>query len=547
MDFVELNKESIIKIMVTRLRWVSLIVLTLVLSARVDTYNNTALTLIGVCVAACVWGYLLDFKSDWFETCLDGRKKTIISVISAIETIIWLRYAVKFFLIRDKWLLNSVVDIITENRVEYDSRVIGIILFVSAFYGAFLIVRIMVVLCYKGIVYFGKKADKVEKVYIMSYFVIFGGLMAWIYVHSTAFYSGGIYNILYTFDSNTLYNADSFILIGADENDIRQSLFAVFSLPISLPARFFSLLLPFRYSYALFLQLLQIVLLGIGNVLITRMMCVSKKRKIAVLLFISVMCESILFSLLLEQYIILVFVLIVTTYCIVNKKGNREVAAVGLVGTAPTSFVMLFWELKNRDSIIDFVKYGISSFIFFVGALICFGQFGLLMHFYDNTVELMRYAEHVGLVNKMRQFLYFVRSCFIGPSSYSTTWQELPVIRMSEITGTSIVGVLLVIAVFIAIFINRKDVFAKMCLTWVLFSVVLLVIIGFNAATNDYFLFVHYFGWAFASLLLMGLSKIVKRDAAFNALIYALSGIMVVYNSIYFAKLINFAIKNYAI
>ena len=148
--------------------------------------------------------------------------------------------------------------------------------------------------------------------YLLVWILVSMLLLVWVYRKSTAFYAGGLHNILYTFDSSVLYKRNVYMLIGQTENDIRQSLFAIASLPISIPARMLSRIMPFEYSYAFFLQLLQDVLLGIGNIIIVKMMKVSSNRKPAVLMFLSVMCETVLFSLLMEQYIILVFCLIIT-------------------------------------------------------------------------------------------------------------------------------------------------------------------------------------------------------------------------------------------
>ncbi len=528
------------------LKLLSLTMLTIILSARDDEYNSFTLIIVGALIAICIWGIALRCISDWKETVL-ARRRGEVFFISAIAAAIWLWNAIMFFLNINNDAIEKCWKVIVGYEKIYDRRIVFFFLFLVAFYGAFVITRGIVCLCYRLIVYFVNICDRIDKVYFLVWILASMLLLVLVYRKSTAFYAGGLHNILYTFDSSVLYKRNVYMLIGQTENDIRQSLFAVASLPISIPARMLSRIMPFEYSYAFFLQLLQDVLLGIGNIIIVKMMKVSSNRKPAVLMFLSVMCETVLFSLLMEQYIILVFCLIITVYCIINRVGNREVCAVASVGTAPTNFLLLFWEAKNRASFVDFLLYGIKSFLIYVGVLTCFGQFGLVVHFYDNIMVLMPYAKHVGLGERIRQYLYFIRSCFLGPASYTEIWNDLSVVRMSKVVGYSWIGIAVAVLVLLAIYINRRDLYGKICASWFLFSIVLLVVIGFNSSTNDYFLFVHYFGWAFASLLLMGLSKTVKRDAAFNALMYALSGIMVVYNSIYFAKLINFAIKNYAI
>ena len=43
------------------------------------------------------------------------------------------------------------------------------------------------------------------------------------------------------------------------------------------------------------------------------------------------------------------------------------------------------------------------------------------------------------------------------------------------------------------------DFFSKICFAWVLFSVVLLAIVGYGASENGFILYSYYFSWAFIS------------------------------------------------
>lgn len=72
-----------------------------------------------------------------------------------------------------------------------------------------------------------------------------------------------------------------------------------------------------------------------------------------------------------------------------------------------------------------------------------------------------------------------------------------------------------------------------------------MAVIGYCAASNDMFLFVHYFGWAMGALLLIGISKLLKGDKAFVIAIYSLSAVMFIYNGNYFKMLTEFAMTYY--
>lgn len=56
----------------------------------------------------------------------------------------------------------------------------------------------------------------------------------------------------------------------------------------------------------------------------------------------------------------------------------------------------------------------------------------------------MSYTGGVGYLDRLKQYIYFVRSCFIGPASTITTWDawsEGPVLRMNVVEGYSKVGI----------------------------------------------------------------------------------------------------------
>jgi len=518
--------------------WISLTVLTFILSVRVDSRISLVSLTIGVGLAACIWGWMIFHKKYAFSV----GEKDIFTVMALIGSIIWLRCDLEFFLSK-----SLVFNIIHIDRILY-VRIMALILFVVAFYGAFVLINSLVRTVADGIRYFIKTSDKIEIVYLILWSVLCAVVVFAVYSSTVVFYSPGKYNLLYTFDSNSIYNANSFMLIGQKENDIRQSLFGFFALPVSIPSYFLSIIFPFQYAYAYFVQVLQDVLIGVGFILIVRLIGLKKGRKIVALCSFSVMSSTWIFSLLIEQYIILVFWLIVSVYCISNKIGNREFCAVAAVGTAPTNALALIWEIKNQKSLKDFVVYGVRSFAKYIMVMICLGQTGLVLSSYNNVASLMNYSGNIDLVNRLKQYLFFVRSCFIGPASTVTEWDAWeggPVLRMNEVLGYSRVGIILLILIFACWLISNKGVYSNICLTWVVFSLVLMVGMGYCAATNDMFLFSYYFGWSFASLLLIGMDKIIKKKYVFESIVLTGILVMLIYNIPYLIRVLDFAITYY--
>lgn len=502
---------------------VSLTVLTFVLSARIGSSITIRRMFVGVILAFCIWAYLVileGFLDELFCNCE-------LKMISFVLAIIWLRNNIHFF------ICNSELS----QYINIDSKKTKLLiagLLICSLYGAYILMYKLfntISFCMK---IFLDKSSHIERKYCIIWIFICIVGISLVYMSTNAFYNPGNYNILYTFDSEGIYSGNSYMIVGGQENDIRQSLFGFFSLPISLPAAFFAMLLPFKYSYAVFVQILQAILIGVGIILISRMMDISEKRKVGILVFLSSICSTILFVFVMEQYIILVFYLIVTIYCIVNKTGDRELCAIAAVGTAPTNALVLFWELRNRESFKSFFEFGFKAFVKYLAFLICLGQTGFILSIYDNIKFLTGYSGNsVAIANRIQQFIFFVRSCFLWPASsfsFSDSWTKGPFLKMDVVSQYSIVGIILLIIAVCGVIFFSNNLFYKICVTWIVFSFVLLVVMGYCAATNDMLLFAHYFGWAYAVLIINVYNKLIVNDNIFNILIMGVSLFLVLFN-----------------
>ena len=338
----------------------------------------------GVILASVIWGWLV-FSTNVFDSFISKcERKNVLLIISIIAALIWLWNCICFFLGRYENALRTLLN----SRIELcgigSFRIIASFLFALSFYGTLFVLYSLTEKCFSAISYLLYTSDKIERVYFTGWTILCGIVLIILYSWSTVYYSGGYINILYTFDSDSLFNRNTFMLIGQSENDIRQSLFAFFSLPVSLPAAFLSLLLPFKFSYAFFLQFLQDMLISIGIVLVVRLLKLEGRRKIAAIFMLSAMCSTVFFALIIEQYIILVFWMITGVYCISYEIGDRELCAVSIAGTAPASCLILLWEYKNSSSLKEFLVFSIRSFLKFICSLICLGQLGLIVNFSNN-------------------------------------------------------------------------------------------------------------------------------------------------------------------
>ena len=129
------------------------------------------------------------------------------------------------------------------------------------------------------------------------------------------------YDVIYTSDTGTLTEDNAYININHKENDIRQPLFGVFSLPFAIPAKITSEFLFFLpNAYEICLTLMQFFLTTITTILIARMLKLEEKDKPYLYTLFSCSFTYILFNLVLEQYVIALFYLILALYVHFEKK-----------------------------------------------------------------------------------------------------------------------------------------------------------------------------------------------------------------------------------
>ena len=119
-------------------------------------------------------------------------------------------------------------------------------------------------------------------------FVVIGTLfaivvIAIVYSRTNAFYGGAPYDVVYTTDSGNLISTNAYLYVNAYENDIRQPMFAVFSMPFSTVAMLLSRLLFFvPNAYALALASIQALLMLFGFTLLARVLSLSGDRSVVV-------------------------------------------------------------------------------------------------------------------------------------------------------------------------------------------------------------------------------------------------------------------------
>jgi len=87
---------------------------------------------------------------------------------------------------------------------------------------------------------------------------------------------------------------------------------------------------------------------------------------------------------------------------------------------------------------------------------------------------------------------------------------------------------------------------SKVCLCWLLFSVILLLIIGYGTDENGLILYSLYFMWAFLSLMVLLINKLFKKIPFIEYGIYINAiGYMLYCNIQTMIDIFNFGVKHY--
>lgn len=340
------------------------------------------------------------------------------------------------------------------------------------------------------------------------------GIMVYSFSQSQAFYGTNLsYDIIYTSDSPSLVKGNVYLTLTHPENDLRQPLFAVFAAPFAgipyLLARLFGASASVQ---AMFVNSVQILMLFSANFMLARMLRLDSAKRVCFMILTSCTYTHLLFTLMMEQYIIAYFWLIFCIYLISENQQPDRIALWGAGGTLLTSMILLpfistkspFKEFKAWFK--DMVKHGLE----FVALLLVFCRFDVIFNFVSNTSQLSSYTgKSITFADKIYQYFEFIKSCFIAPNaSVDTTAVKHISWQLSAPTCLNFVGILILVLAIVSAICNRKEKSSLLAFGWVCFSLVMLLLLGWGTQENGLILYTLYFGWAFFVLLFQLIDKI---------------------------------------
>lgn len=497
---------------------------------------------LGIFLAAKITGALTDQQGKW---------KVAAAFLAALYTSY--NYTMQG---NGVYLLSQHLDIVEKLspvRVTSNRLVAGFV--VASFPAIFFLIYYVIAQILPYVRKFLGTLDRTERRFLVAFSVVGIVMMGFLYVHTNAFYDAvhngktEVYDVIYTTDSTMIYTSDSFMRILSGENDIRQPLFGLFSMPVALLAKLVSL--PFFFlhdSYAYALQAIQIVLLGIAHVMLARLLELGKKEKYAFWAFFVGSYTYVLFSFVVEQYIMAYFYVVLTIYVWKNseKKNYAYFGAVSTMLTSGVLFPMITKKKKWKEWITDLLY---CLVVYFELVILC-GQLPQFLNIRNKLADLMFFAGgKVTLQQKWIQFTWFVEHLFLAPSAADAYAVDrgAPRFLLAEQQSVSVIGIVILIAAVLGFLYSYKNKMSQIAVCWVGFSVVLLFLVGWGTAENGLILYSMYFAWAYLILIYQFICKWIRNEKAVLAVIGVFAGLMLLYNLGGLYQIYQFGVINYPV
>jgi hypothetical protein len=366
-----------------------------------------------------------------------------------------------------------------------------------------------------------KSADKIERRYIIIGSIVFSVFLMTIYnLTDIPYTTRGEYDIIFITDSPNYIKQDVFFRFHSPENDLRQPLFALLTMPFAVVAKILSYPLFFLPgAYILIMQIVQIIALLIMAALIARML--NLRDNISRIAFFALYCMSypvLLFSFVVEQYIPSTFIVVLAIYhCVYLKKKNTALLALSsgtlLTNAAVVPFAVFERKLKGWFRSLLNVAVG-----FLVMCVFC-GKLSALPDAVGTIEALLLRFGNIGIngnssvpYDKLWQFTHFIANCFIAPEIDILYYGAgLMSFQLAAPSSLSVPGIVLAACVVIGILLNLKTFGGKMCGLWVMLATAILYVLGWGSPENGMILYSLYFGWAFFALVFMSIEKLPGR------------------------------------
>lgn len=400
---------------------------------------------------------------------------------------------------------------------------------------------------------FGYLSRKEAAVYVLLWLclLLFTG---WVYQNTSVFaLETEPYDILYTGDFPMLVNEDVCLDLTHGENDLRQPLFAVFSAPFTaIPYLVSSLCGAAPQLHAFLMNSTQIAVMLLASFLLARMLGLTEMQRLLFLLLTCCTYPTMLFSLMMEQYIFAYFYVILFFCSLCQTGQGSALSFLGAGGTLLTGVVLLPWTSEKHPirQFRSWFRDMLDQAMAFVLVLLAFSRADVIFNIATNVEKLTAFSgAEVTMQNKLMQYTAFAASCFVSPASCVTenpwgriSWQLIPA------ESFHIGGILILILCAVSAFWNRKRTSSRICAGWIVFSLAVLVLLGWGTQENGLILYALYFGWAFWVLLYQlaeALCAFLRCPCLLPVLTIGAAGVLLLINLPAMGQMVSFLVTHY--
>ena len=358
---------------------------------------------------------------------------------------------------------------------------------------------------------------KQEKIFYLCLFLAAALFAALVFFRTDAFYGTPYeFDVIYTADSPKLVKENAFLALRHQENDLRQPVFAVFAAPFSGLPYLLSRFLPLSSVLRpLLLDFSQIGLLLLTNFLLARILNLDSRKRMLFMALTSVSYPVLLFLLMMEQYIVVYFYLILCIYLILEKRGQAELSLSAAGGTLLTSLILAPF-LGEHHPVREFKDWYLEMLrlmLTFLCLILFFGRLDILLNAPSQILLMLQFSgQKLSVLQKLHQYSGFFRQCLLAPAAGAdlaamghASWQLLIP------TGFSVFGLVILILALAGYFVNRKDPACKAAFLWLIFSFAILFLLGWGTKENGLVLYTLYFGWAVWVLLIRLFQRLHER------------------------------------
>ncbi|NLK39206.1 MAG: hypothetical protein GX303_03005 [Clostridiales bacterium] len=374
-------------------------------------------------------------------------------------------------------------------------------------------------------------------------FLCIAAVLTFIYVvllyNNTDIYYGGLDRI-YSYDSlpNSSYLINPFYYWSYYQYPLEPNL--------SMPILQLADLLPEMSLWRTIAHtLVQVWLLLIAYVMLSRMISKDRYVRLLALLIFSFSFPTLVLAVVTERRVITLIFVLIAIYQSLSRQRDEELWISAASGAVICNAYVFLLTLKPKK---DFWKDVLICGFTFAFLLMFFGKAsGLLdLRTQINNFESRGWMdENLSGNTKLMHYLCFVRTSLIAPPSHPSETQKSWVMAIPDFY--SIIGIVLLVLVLLGFVANYKDRLAQVAFAGVLASFFFVFIKALNINENAVVLNTLFFAWAFVTLMIMAVDKLVRHRAAKYVLLTGVFAGCMIYNAVAALQLYQFGLTAYPI